>query len=111
MPAAPCIQEVFGGSSGGSCRCALHEGIAHPVRRRQQPGGPRWVHGVLRGVEQHLPNPRGAAAAPVVVPESRPEPLRDAGCQDRVQAPLPQPRDIVAGDLGHTRPVQRREQL
>ena len=57
------------------------------------------LQAVLRGVKQDVPDSGGAAAAAVVVPETRPEPFGDTGAQDRVQAPVPQPRDLLgSGD-------------
>ena len=58
-----------------------------------------------------VPHPGGAAAAAVVVPETRAKPLWDTGGKDRVQAPLPQPRDLEPGDRVHAGVRQCGEQV
>ena len=85
-------------------------------RRRARRGRPPWcappaaacrgrlAGAVLRGVEQDVPDPGGAAAAAVIIPETRAQPLRHTGGEDRVQAPLPQPGDAEPGD---SRPRRR----
>ena len=70
-----------------------------------------WPALVLRGVEQDVPDPGGAAAATVVIPETRAQALRNTGGQDRVQAPLPQPGDVEPGDSVHAGVRQCRKQL
>ena len=81
------------------------------VRALQQRAADRLAGAVLRGVEQDVPDPGGAAAAAVVIPETRAQALRNTGGQDRVQAPLPQPGDAEPGDSVHAGVRQCREQL
>ena len=90
---------------------ALGESVCHGARRLQQGVLSRLAGAGLRGVEQDVPDPGGAAAAAVVVPETRAQALRDTGRQDRVQAPLPQPGDVEPGDSVHAGMRQRREQV
>ena len=80
---------------------AFDQRVTHPARASQEQLGPRWLAGVLRGIEQHVSDPRRAAATSVVVPEAGPEPFRYAGRQHRVQATVPQRRDLEAADLVH----------
>src|SRR5260370_38123669 len=89
---------------------ALGEGVSHCARRLQQRAGSRLVRAVLRGVEQDVSYPCGAAAAAVVVPETRVKPLWDTGGEDRVQAPLPQTCDLEPGDRVHAGVSPPREQ-
>ena len=89
----------------------LGEGVCHGARRLQQRGRCRRVGAVLRGVEQDVPDPGRAAAPAVVVPETGAEPLRDTGAQDRVQAPVPQPRDLEPGQAVHPGVRQCREEV
>jgi hypothetical protein len=81
---------------------ALDERVSHHAGRLQQSGGPRVVMVVLRGVEQHVPYPGGAAAAAVVVLEPRAKSPRDTGGQDRVQASPPQRCHLIPGHLVHS---------
>src|SRR5689334_2621010 len=81
---------------------ALDERVSHHAGRLQQSGGPRLVMVVLRGVEQHVTYPGGAAAAAVIVPEPRAKSPGDTGGQDRVQASSPQRRYVKPGHLVHS---------
>jgi hypothetical protein len=67
----------------------LDEGVAHLACGMQQSVGPSRVRPVLRGIDQHVSHSGSATAAPVVVPEARPQPSGDTRGQDRAQAPLP----------------------
>ncbi len=73
--------------------------------------GGRLVGAVLRGVQQDVPDPGGAAAAAIVVPESWAQALRDTGGHDRVQAPMAQPRDLQTGHAVHAGVSQCGEQV
>src|SRR5215475_12788444 len=89
---------------------ALNERVSHHAGRLQQTGGPRLAVVVLRGIEQHVAYPGGAAAAAVIVPEPRAKSSGDTGGQDRVQASSPQRCQVKPGHLVHSGVRQGGEQ-
>ncbi len=96
MPAVPCIQPtpgreqgvlvaVLGEAPAGAVvvdHGAGDEGVAEHLREDEVV----VLAAPLPGVEEDVTDPRGAAAAAVVVPEAGAQPLGDAGGADAVQA-------------------------
>ena len=125
MPAAPCIQAVPGGRSGGSWRCstnrqktpasstdgALEQRVTHDPGGGEQPTGEGWILRVLGRVEKHVADTRRAAAATVVVPEPGTQPSRHPGVEDGPQAPLAQLHHADAVHVLHTGMRQGRKEL
>ena len=79
---------------------AFHKRIAHHSSRGQQVGPLRAVRGVLRAVKEDVADSCRAAAATVVVPEARAEPLRHSGVEDRPETPSAQVAHPDAADVG-----------